>query len=386
MFPKGQAAGKTGCSFIYFFMEMIMTQDIFQKLREQMDQYSVGFPATKSGVEIKILKKMFNEEQAKIYLDMTMMLEDPASIASRTGRDADALAKELEIMAKEGLLFRKRSGDQVKYAAVAFVIGSYEFQLKSMDRELAELVDQYFEEGFMDFSPGTNIPPLRTVPVHQAIEIRHQVAPHSHAKEIIKTKDKIALADCICRHQKELIDQGCKKPLEVCLSFGSHADYYVENGMGRYITQEEALAVLDKAEEAGLVNQPANMVNPGGMCNCCGDCCGLLRALNRLPKPAESVFNNYFAQVDESLCTSCETCADRCQMNAIDFEGDGGTARILTDRCIGCGLCVSTCPTEAIQIELKPEDQRVAPPDGGKDLMMRTADMRGTSVIPLSMQ
>jgi Na+-translocating ferredoxin:NAD+ oxidoreductase RNF subunit RnfB len=181
-----------------------------------------------------------------------------------------------------------------------------------------------------------------------------------------------------------LIDKGCRKPLEVCFSFGSHAEYYVENGLGRFITQEEALAVLDKCEEAGLVNQPANMINPGGMCNCCGDCCGVLKALNRLPNPAKSVFNDYYAQVDEQLCTACETCLERCQMGAISMETQAAVINL--DRCIGCGLCVTTCPTEAITLELKPDAQRNDPPRSGKDLMTKTAKLRGTSVIPLSMQ
>ena len=34
--------------------------------------------------------------------------------------------------------------------------------------------------------------------------------------------------------------------------FGSHADYYAENGMGRYITKEEARQIVIKNEEVGL--------------------------------------------------------------------------------------------------------------------------------------
>ncbi|MBI5895217.1 MAG: 4Fe-4S ferredoxin, partial [Desulfobacterales bacterium] len=229
-------------------------------------------------------------EEAHLYLELSMLLEAPEAVAARTGRDPAATALLMETMAQKGLLFRQRKGDRAKYAAVAFVIGSYEFQLKNMDRELAELVEAYFKEGFMDFSTGKNIVPLRTIPVQRSMQVSHPVAPYAQAREILKTKDKIALADCICRVQQGLIGKGCDKPREVCLSFGSHADYYVENKLGRYITQDEALAVLDQSEKAGLVNQPANMINPGGMCNCCGDCCGVLRTLNMLPKPAEAVF------------------------------------------------------------------------------------------------
>ena len=165
--------------------------------------------------------------------------------------------------------------------------------------------------------------------------------------------------------------------------FGSHADYYVENKMGRYITREEACQILDQCEEAGLVNQPANMVNPGGMCNCCGDCCGVLRALSLLPNPGELVHNRYWAVIDPEECIGCEACLERCQMNAIEVED---TAKINAARCIGCGLCVTTCPVEAIQLEEKPKELQVPPPASGQELMAMTAERRGTSLIPIKMQ
>jgi Na+-translocating ferredoxin:NAD+ oxidoreductase subunit B len=356
---------------------------IYYKVREQLDQYSVGYPATASGIEIKILVKLFTPEQAALFLDMSMMLEAPASVAERTGRDLDETSRMLERMADKGLLFRKHAGDQNHYAAVAFVIGSYEFQLKHMDRELAEMIEVYFQEGLLDLTPGKNIIPLRTIPVHQSIPVTHPVAPYAQAREIIASKQVIAVCDCICRVQQELIDKGCGKPKEVCLSFGSHAEYYVENKMGRFISRQEALAVLDAAEKAGLVNQPANMINPGGMCNCCGDCCGVLRTLAKLAKPAESVFNDFRAQLSPDACVACETCIERCQMDAIGIRD--AAAVIDNDRCIGCGLCVTTCPSEAIRMVLKPESERIKPPSNGRKLMTRTAKLRGTSLVPLSM-
>ena len=360
-----------------------MAESIYDALQKQLDQYSTGFPKTTSGIEIKILKKMFTEQDAAMYLDLSMMLEPPESIAERTGRDIQAAAIHLEEMAKKGLIFRLRKDRQVLYAAVAFVIGSYEFQLNHMDQELAEMVETYFEE-VMLAGIANNVVPLRTIPVNTSVDMTHPVAPYDDAREIIKTKQTIAVADCICRKQQGLLDKGCGKPLEVCLVFGSHAKFYVENNMARIITQEEAIAILDQSEQAGLVNQPANMINPGGMCNCCGDCCGVLRGLRKLDKPADMVFNNYTAAIDADLCTACETCMDRCQMEAIVMNDDQ-IAEANPDRCIGCGLCVTTCPVEAVQLILKPEDKWQNPPSGGKELMMITAQKRGTSLVPLSM-
>ena len=160
-----------------------------------------------------------------------------------------------------------------------------------------------------------------------------------------------------------------------CFSFGSHADYYVENGMGRYISKEEAKDIVINNEKAGLVMQPFNSQKVGGMCSCCGDCCGVLRSLKMHPKPAEMVQSNYFAQVDDELCSGCETCLERCQMEAIDVVD--GLANVNLDRCIGCGLCVTTCPDEAIQLIKNPEDQLYEPPKTGAETYMRIAKERG---------
>jgi len=360
-----------------------MSEDIYKKLRKQLDQYSLGFPETKSGVEMKILKRLFSEDEAAMYLDLTMQLEAPESVAERTGRDPKETAETLETMAKKGLIFRLRR-DGVRYAAAPFVIGSYEYQLKNMDKEFAEMMETYMNEGFLETTDDGSIIPLRTIPVNQALDPSWQVAPYDDAREIIKRKKKISLADCICRVQKGHLDEACDKPVEVCMAFGSHADFYVENGLARFITQEEAIKVLDECEKAGLVNQPASIVNPGGMCNCCGDCCGLLRSLNRLPNPGERVMSTYYAESDPELCTGCEACMDRCQMEAIVMSDDE-TVVVKTERCIGCGLCVTTCPVEAITLKLKPEDTRGKPMESGQELMMKTAEARGTSVIPLSM-
>ena len=349
---------------------------LYEQLREKLDQLSVGFPQTESGVELRLLKKMFDQEDAELFLEMDMMIQKPSTIAKKTGRDLEETTALLEKMADKGLIFRLRRGERAMYAASAFVVGSFEYQLKTMDRELAELIEQYFTEGFLKKGIAGSISPLRTIPVHQSIETSMNVASHSDAREILKSKDKIALADCICRHQQALIGKECDKPLEVCFVFGSHAQYYVDNGMARFIPLDEALNVLDRCEEEGLVVQPASSVNPGGMCNCCQNCCGILRALNLMPKPAELVFNDYWAVVDENECTGCEECQERCQISAVDFN-ENEIAIVNADRCIGCGLCVTTCPAEAIKLELKPEDKKNPVFKSNRDLMNATLEARG---------
>jgi len=85
-----------------------MPSQIYYDLREQLDEYSVGFPATKSGVEIKILERLFSEEEAELYLNLSMMLETPESVAQRLGRDPSEVLSLLERMVDKCLIFRMK--------------------------------------------------------------------------------------------------------------------------------------------------------------------------------------------------------------------------------------------------------------------------------------
>lgn len=360
-----------------------MASDVYDQLREQLDQYSVGFPTTASGVEIKILERLFTEEEARMYLNLSMMLETPEAVAERLKQDPDEVARLLEQMAERGLLFRLRKEGSAKYGAAPYVVGIYEYQLKTMDQDLAKLCEQYFEESFAHDTSVKTVP-MRTIPVNKSLNVSWPVAPYEDVREIIKSKEKIAVANCICRVQQAKLGQECDKPLEACFMFGSHAKYYVERGMGRWVSQKESLQILDRCEEAGLVPQPFNAQNPGGLCNCCGDCCASLRSIKKHPRPVERVVSNYYAEVDPDLCASCETCLERCQMDAITM-GPDDVAVVDLDRCIGCGLCVTTCAAEAIRLEPKPEKERRNPPATARDFMTQLAQERDKTLIPLAL-
>ncbi len=354
-----------------------MSESVYGKLRERLDQFSVGFPETKSGVEIEILKRLFTEEEAEMFLDMSQTVEAPESVAARTGRNPDETARLLDQMADRGLLFRMRKNEQALYAAVPFVVGVYEFQVKDMDKELADLCEQYFNEALNPRTAGLTAL-MRPIPVNRSIDVAWRVASYDDARDIIRSKDPVAVAPCICRVQQHKVGNNCEKPLEVCFMFGSHAQYYVERGMGRYVTHDEAFSILDECDKAGLVTQPFNAQNPGGMCNCCGDCCAILRALKLHPRPVEVTVCNYSAQVDAEKCVACETCVERCQMDAITMTED--SAEVNPDRCIGCGLCVTTCPTEALTLVRKSDDDLRVPPARGSETYMRLAQERGISL------
>ncbi len=350
-------------------------RDVDERLRARLDDMAVGLPVTENQIEIKLLKRLFSEAEAEFFIQLHPLLESPDDVAARLKRDPAEVAAMMEQMAQKGLLFRKRDNDRVRYAAVPYVVGIFEFQVKNMDAEFARDNEEYFEQAFLASAQSFKTPVLRTVPINREIVAEWPIAPYEDVLQIVESQEKIAITPCVCRTQTQLAGHDCDKPNENCFSFGSHAAYYVENKMGRYISKTEAVEIIKNNEEAGLVMQPFNSQKVGGMCSCCGDCCGMLRSLKKQPNPAEAVQSNYYARVDDELCTGCETCVDRCQMEAVEVVD--GISTVDLKRCIGCGLCVTTCPTEAIQLVKKDDDRLYEPPKSGVETYMRIMQERG---------
>ncbi len=353
-----------------------MEQGLFRQLQQRIDQYSLGFPETESGIEIKILKKLFSEEDAKVFLKLGPILEASADIAKKLEMSEDQAADKLKDMSARGLLFHFRKGEKVFYSAIPFVHGLFEFQVKRLDRELAEMVEELMKEkmGLNMLQNASGF--IRPIPVNKAVDASLNVAAYEDVVEILKTKDNIVVTDCICRKQRELVADGCGKPMEACFMFGSMGQYYLDHNMGRKIDMDEALQIVKDCQAAGCVTQPASSQNPAGMCNCCGDCCGVLQALNFHPSPAEMVLSNYFAVIDQDECISCEECIETCQMRAIEMNDDG-KAEIKLERCIGCGLCVAGCSSEAISLKAKPEKEMQVPAKNSMEQMLNMAKKRG---------
>jgi hypothetical protein len=178
-----------------------MSEDIYQRLRKGIGQHSAYFDATTTGVEIKFLQKLFTEEEAEMYLHLTENLETPQQIAERAKQDPETAAATLKRMAEKGLLFPKREGQTYYYAAAPFAHGILEHQVHRMDRELAELYEEYmFAEKIPEGpppDPDAEVKlPLRTLPVNAPINVSRPIAPYEDVRELIMSQDRIAVTDC----------------------------------------------------------------------------------------------------------------------------------------------------------------------------------------------
>jgi electron transport complex protein RnfB len=344
---------------------MLTDDSIYRQLQIQLDRYPIGYPATKSGVEINILKYFFTPLQAKIALCLTLRSIPISPIRKRLKNkfhielSHDDLAAMLDEMFVKGVIRRSENAGSPSYGVAMLAIGMFEYQVDALTSELVEMMHRYFDEAFGEEFFRSSLPQLRTSPHLRAIVPEYLVDTYDNMRHFIThTKETLHAANCVCKQGEALMGMPCKQTdnYEVCLLIGS-TSYAVRN-RARQISKEECLKILDMAEEKGMVLQPANSKKPSCICICCGCCCGVLTTAKKQPRPARFFATNYYARIDTASCTGCGACEKRCQMDAI--IADGKTFHVDLDRCIGCGLCVTRCKPKAARLIKK--DKATVPP------------------------
>ncbi len=63
-----------------------MSDEIYRKLAKVLDTLPNGFPAREDQLELKLLKRIFEPEQAELFCDLRLAFESAQQIAERTGR------------------------------------------------------------------------------------------------------------------------------------------------------------------------------------------------------------------------------------------------------------------------------------------------------------
>jgi len=344
---------------------------IYRNLQKHLDSMPIGFPYSESGADIKVLKAFFTPEEAELatYLNFTPVpLDKIFKRCKHSGLTLAELKEKLDNMVKKRIIFSEENpiNKKVSYGNLPYAIGFFEDHINRLSKEMAEASEEYGVEFIREFlGEKTGIPQMRTVPINASITHENNVMNYDNARYILESNEgPFAVAPCVCVQSKELLGAKCKHDMiERCMV---NSQTYIDNGDAREITKDEALEILQKAEDKGLVIQPGNTKDAGGFCLCCGCCCGILTDTKKLDQPARLFATNYYSEVEDAKCTSCGTCEEVCPMDAITVNE---VACIDRDRCIGCGVCVSKCPANAIHLRNK--DQVKVPPDDGVDLMSR---------------
>jgi electron transport complex protein RnfB len=342
-------------------------KDPYRLLAEKLNRMPNGFPETESGVEIRILKKIFSPEDARLALKLRMMPESPQAIAKRLHLSMDSLKAHLDRMVDKGQLTSLMMKGEKSYILMPFVIGIYEFQLKRLDKELSDLFEEYLP--YLMPILGGNKPALtRIIPVHAVIDPKTEILTYENLSEMIRQSRSFGLNECICRKERALQGHPCEHTLETCMTFSREENALEGNNplSAKIITRDEALRVLDIVEKEGLVHATYNVRNDCMfVCNCCSCCCGLLRGINEYHAPYLMAHSNFIAAIDLNTCSNCGLCAaERCPVQAISSNGDSHV--ISGERCIGCGACATSCPTESIKLVRRPQTEQLIP---SKDLI-----------------
>lgn len=346
---------------------------IYVRLQKHLDNQAVGFPATRSGVEIKILKHIFTPEEAEITSYLNYKPEPIQTIFGRVGHlveTPEELERLLDRIQKKGGIESNIKNGLTHYCCAPLVVGMYELQIGRLTPEFIKDFNEYTSNKKFGIEfLSTELPQMRTIPVSKSIHPQHHVSTFDEVTSLVQQAEApFAILECICRKKKEIVGNSCKVTdrKETCLGMGSMARMVLKSGNGREIARDEALAILGQNQKQGLVLQPSNTEKVDFICSCCGCCCGMLAVHKSLPKPLDFWVTNFLAKVEADKCEACGACESSCQVGAVVVSEEKRYAVVAPERCLGCGLCVTTCPTDAITLSKKPTEVR--PPQTREDL------------------
>jgi Na+-translocating ferredoxin:NAD+ oxidoreductase subunit B len=339
-----------------------MSADVYERLRARLDEMTVGFPSVESGAELRLLQQLFSVEEANTYLAMKHGYQYPAEVAETLGEDDATVAARMLTMSQKGLLFRIRGthGQPNKYRVLPWLIGIMDVQVDHMTKKYLKESGDFFLNGLRKKTGIIKkLPMLRILPVNENLVAQNRILPIDDAISIINSKDRISVANCICRQTAQINGSSCSHPMETCLQSDTWADFFVGNGIARYITKEEAIEIVKKNEANGAVIEIMNSQDAEIICACCPCHCVVLALLRVTTDAGRRFVSNYTCGHDDAVCVNCGVCVKRCPIRARKMTE--GKMEYKPDLCIGCGLCVSTCQVKANTLSRKAEDQIYIP-------------------------
>lgn len=355
-----------------------MTDTAYRQLADRLDALPNGFPPTENGAELRILELLYTPEEAALAAQLRLTKESPQQIAARLGEDPRELRKTLKAMTRRGLIAAGpiEGVRGLGYGLLPFVVGIYEFQVNSIDAELAQLFEDYFMASFgQDLAVAPQV--HRVIPIGETVQNDMEVHPYESASAIVQGAKSWGVVPCICRTQKALIGEACDHPIDVCMILGPVAGAFDNTSEVRALSREEAFDTLQLSADAGLVHSVSN--SQDGLtyiCNCCTCSCGILRGMADLGMANVVARSAFVNTVDEDLCTSCENCIEYCQFDALELNDDGFMA-VNEKRCVGCGVCVPQCSTAAMVLVRRPEAEIKPVPPTHDAWLAERASARG---------
>lgn len=344
---------------------MIDIDNAYEMLIGALNARGTSLPAIKCPEFFALAEELFTRQEAAIACAMPMGYSTLGDIAGNLEvQDHEQLDKQLETMADKGLIEIKNEDGSKLYQFLPLIPGIIEYQfmkgnVDERSKKIAYLFKAYskaMNTAFRSAEPPKveKSAPARKIPVNKGVSTNAAVLPYQQSRQAILDAEYISAGTCMCRHQGALVGKPCTKPVDNCMLFGETARFATERGFSKALTRDEALEMLDSAEQAGLIHQYSYV--PGHdysvLCHCCKCHCTITYSANKSAVPSQVVIARYLVKLDDGACTACEACIDRCEMGALKMVNGKLTRDEI--RCIGCGLCMYVCPTDALSMTLRP--------------------------------
>ena len=313
-----------------------MARELILKLGKKItDRVDVKLGMTKldeNSPEYYGLASVVTDEMAELALAMKVRVPTtPAEIGKKVGKDPVYVEQLFDQMSMIGLLeYNWENADHHKqWTLPIFVPGSAELMNMNLPQvEEHPEIAQFFER--MSFLPLTKItcmvPPggagvgMHVIPVEKAIPATNESVDVEHISHWLKKyEDQLGVGYCSCRNAMRIQGEGCGELQdELCIAVGQFCDYCLETGKGRKITYDEAMEILQRAEDNGYVHQITNIDGEDkifAICNCALGSCFALRTRQLFNTPNMSA-SAYRAHVDAEKCVACGKCAEVCPAGA----------------------------------------------------------------------
>lgn len=277
--------------------------------------------------EYKILEPVVTEEMAEAALCLELRKPQSAEeVAALCGKSVEQTAKLLWELAVAGVCFVNKIDGVDKYWHDLWIPGHMEMMVNNKENvkmypQIAEAFEAYGRvrgpKTAGNFPVGLGL--MRVIPIEQSIMGETRRASYEEVSKYLNENNIFSVSDCSCRTARESMGEGCGHLKEdMCIQMGHAAEYYIRTGRGRQITREEAVEIIKKAEENGLMHQIPNTDGPGkthAICNCCGCSCLSLRTAGMYLN-TDMVRSNYVSHVDKDKCVACGECVENCPVNA----------------------------------------------------------------------
>ena len=276
------------------------------------------------------MANIVSDDEADIAIAAGLRKERTAGyLANKVGKTVDEIMPLLDNLVYYGVFRRTYSTEagQDVYFMQIFAPGILEMMVNNK-----ELMDAHPEVGraFEEYTRlrmqtmGPILPAgyglMRVIPCESAIADNPDADEFEKLSYYLNKYDKFSVSPCSCRASRTSLGDGCGHLDEdMCIQMGKGAEHYIRSGRAREITREEALEIIKRAEDNGLMHDIPNIEEAGdsaAICNCCACACFGLRA-GMMFGARDAIRSNYVATVDEAKCVACAQCVEVCPGNAL---------------------------------------------------------------------